>query len=662
MQNRESEKLLEDAGSLTRAGRLHDANTLLEQACRQNPENADAWIMRGATCLGLGDLQNARTALETAKGLAPSMPRIYYHLAILCRNTGKLDEAVSNIEKAMAIDPGHKDTILVACSLYSLSGQSHAQRGEIEKSAKAYSALLKLKPDAGEAFYGLGFADYSRGNLDQAAVWFKHAMDINPGHIDAATSLGSVYQTLGRYENALECFDRVLANRPGLVQALFGKASALIELARHQDAIKILRQIIELKPDYAPAYINLASALMTFSEPDQALVCCEKALELQPDNSDAIALAARIEQHSGKIEQAHARLLPLVATGLKNANIAVAYGEVCRSMDHPGEAIEVLETLLSGKTGLPSTSRRNLHFCLGSLYDKTGNYDMAFTHYKAGNDMRKTGWDPQSSRARIDETIRVFSKEFMQTAPHSTTHSTRPVFVLGMPRSGTSLLEQILASHPAVFGAGELPVLMRIAYNLPAFLGSDLEFPACVTRLNQQSVDRAANHYLQHLTRLSADAPRVIDKMPGNFNFIGLIDILFPGARIIHCMRDPLDTCLSCYFQDFSRTQDYSYNLTHLGLFYRDYERLMAHWKRVVRVPVLDISYEDLVSHQEQVSRKLVDFCGLEWDDRCLHFHRTGRFVATASYDQVRRPIYSSSTRRRDKYREFIAPLIEALG
>jgi hypothetical protein len=231
-----------------------------------------------------------------------------------------------------------------------------------------------------------------------------------------------------------------------------------------------------------------------------------------------------------------------------------------------------------------------------------------------------------------------------------------------MPRSGTTLVEQILASHPAVFGAGELLRVGEIAQRLPSALGSRLDYPLCLADFSQQAADAAAQEYLDYLQSLSGgEATRVTDKMPGNFMHLGLIDLLFPGARIIHCMRDPLDTCLSCYSQNFNG-HEYTHDLSHLGHFYRDYQRIMQHWRGVVRVPVLEVQYEALVEDPEPGSRRLIEFCGLPWDDSCLRFYENKRTVVTASYDQVRRPIYKTSTERWRNYERHIDPLKAALA
>ena len=231
-----------------------------------------------------------------------------------------------------------------------------------------------------------------------------------------------------------------------------------------------------------------------------------------------------------------------------------------------------------------------------------------------------------------------------------------------MPRSGTSLLEQILASHPSVHAAGELQDITDIVSSLPSRLGSTLAYPACLENVTQGAVDDIARSYLKKIETLSPKNTTVVtDKMPDNFRHLGLIQLLFPKARVIHCVRDPLDTCLSCYFQNFSGEHDYSYNLQNMGIYYRLYERLMRHWKQVLDLKILDVSYEELVTATEETTRSILDFCGLPWDARCLESHKIRRAVVTSSYDQATRPIYHESLRRWEHYRPYLEPLCKVL-
>ena len=313
---------------------------------------------------------------------------------------------------------------------------------------------------------------------------------------------------------------------------------------------------------------------------------------------------------------------------------------------------------------LDNPQRATLHYELGRLYDRKNAFDAAFRHFTLGNELKGQSrrFDASEHAQYIDALIQTYNSHFMSQAPRPTIRSQRPVFIIGMPRSGTSVIEQILASHPAVHGGGELLTMNSIVKNLPDELGSLAPYPLCLTKLTQVNVDQLSQRYLDHLQTLSSDAVRVTDKMPTNFLHLGLINILFPEARVIHCLRDPLDTCLSCYFQNFGPWDSYTQDLRSLGAFYREYQRLMVHWRTVLDIAILDIQYEDLVADQEGVSRKMTAFCGLEWDERCLRFYDSKRAVSSASHDQVRQPIYRRSVGRWKNYRDYLGPLQEGLG
>ena len=241
-------------------------------------------------------------------------------------------------------------------------------------------------------------------------------------------------------------------------------------------------------------------------------------------------------------------------------------------------------------------------------------------------------------------------------------NSDLPIFILGMPRSGTTLVEQILASHPSIHGAGELKDLSGIAFGLPHRLGSSQPFPECVAEVDAGRWRELGEAYVQGIRKHAAGMERITDKMPSNYHFVGLIHLMLPSAQIIHCVRDPVDTCLSCYKTLFVKTQEFSYDLTELGRHYRQYDRLMQHWKTVLPGRMLDVRYEDVVSDLEGVARRLVEFCGLEWNEACLEFYKTERPVRTASAVQVRRPIYQTSIEYWRRYERHLGPLFQALG
>ncbi len=323
---------------------------------------------------------------------------------------------------------------------------------------------------------------------------------------------------------------------------------------------------------------------------------------------------------------------------------------------------------MAGDSGRPGDERSRLHFVLARVRERAGAYDHAFAHYRRANELLQESQgadgaaDPAEQRRLVDRLIAVCTPAFFERVRSFGSDSEVPVFVVGMPRSGTTLAEQILASHPHARGAGELNDIDGLATRLPERLGGTQPYPECLERLDPATARAAADVYLGRLRQYGGTAARVIDKLPFNFVHLGLIAALFPRARIVHCRRDPIDTCLSVYFQDFAQSLPCGRDLGQLGRYYRDYERLMAHYAQVLPLPLFELRYEELTADQEAVSRRFVSFCGLEWDERCLRFHETERTVRTCSALQVRQPLYRSSVGRWKHYEAHLGPLLEALG
>ncbi|WP_299469846.1 sulfotransferase [uncultured Gimesia sp.] len=319
-----------------------------------------------------------------------------------------------------------------------------------------------------------------------------------------------------------------------------------------------------------------------------------------------------------------------------------------------------LEQQLS-RSDLSDEDRCFLGFAAGKIFNDIKDYDKAFSFYEMGNRFKNSQFEIDQFRREIDRLISFFSTERIQQLSSLGVSSKVPVFIVGMPRTGTTLVEQILSSHPEVHGAGELPDISSIAGTMKQYAIPKTDFPECVANLPENAFAGFADAYLRRLRTFDHSAVRIIDKMPANFLHLGLIAILFPEAKVIHCQRHPLDTCLSCYFQRFRRGHDYSFNLTHLGLYYREYQRLMQHWKAVLPVAPYELHYSELVADQEAVSKKLIDFIGISWDDRCLNFHDNSRPVTTASNWQVRRPMNRAGLDRWKNYDQHLGALREVL-
>jgi len=622
------------------------------------PDNAEAFTRLGIVMHGQEQLDAAIEQYQQALRINPDLPLTHFNLGVAHQELHQYAEAETSYRNTIHLQPDYAN---VHANLgYVLNLQS-----KHEEAAAAYQQALIFDPDTAEIHHNLGLVLMAQGRTDEAENSLQTALRLNPGYTEAYINLAGLLQVKGDYPEAEAALRKAISNDPNSADTHQKLAIVLNSMGRQSEAVDSCREALRLKPDCVDAHIALAAAVITLQRPDEAMNHCNQALDIEPDNINAISLAANIAIHTGDKETASQTLRPLLEKGFDDfgpdhINIALAFALISKELGQQEEAIALLEKLLQDPV-MPLGNRSNLQFNLGKLYDATGEYDKAFIHYQQGNTSKPLTFDATRHAAEIETLIKTCSPDFMLRMPRASIRSEQPVFVVGMPRSGTSLVEQILASHPEVFGAGELPNIIRLPLSLPAMLGSEKSYPHCLPQLTQETIDTLAQDYIDRLKQLSADAPRVIDKMPGNFMHLGLIELLFPNARVVHCMRDPLDTCLSCYFQDFSRTHPYSYDLGNLGAFFRGYEKIMQHWKSILSIPVIDVQYEELVSNQEQVSRSLIEFCGLEWDEQCLQFHKTKRFVGTASYDQVRQPIYRKSAGRWKNYEQHLGPLKEAL-
>jgi tetratricopeptide (TPR) repeat protein len=481
--------------------------------------------------------------------------------------------------------------------------------------------------------FALAQQHHQAGALQPAVAIYRQILQANPAHSPTLFYLGAAYQTLRDLPAATDCYRRLLLLEPANAEVHYQLGLTLHKQGNLADAATSYEQSLRLRPHYAEAHNNLSGILLELGRPEEALAHSLEALRLLPDCAPALFNLAELAVHG--------------------------------HYQFPPDQVRRIETLLAN----PSLSLNDgslLHFALALLRDKAGAQE-AFDSYRQGNALKRrhlheTGqaFDPREHRESIQQLIDVCGPEFFRRTEGFGLDSELPVFIVGMPRSGTTLVEQILSRHPRVFGAGELKEVGRLVVGLPSRLHASEGYPRCLERLDRDIARELAETYLQHLTRRSASAARVTDKMPLNYLHLGLLAVLFPRARVIHCRRDPRDVCLSCYFQYF-RELNFTWDLDDLGRYYRTYEWLMARWNAVLPVKPLEVVYEELVADQEAVSRRLVDFCGLEWDDRCLSFQENRRPVQTMSKLQVRRPIYTTSVGRWQRYQEHLGPLLEAL-
>lgn len=480
----------------------------------------------------------------------------------------------------------------------------------------------------------------------------------NPRHPLALYLLGTFALGLDD-EMAIRCFERAVKEVPQNPHYHLTLGETYLKVGEHVHAISHFERACELKTDWVEALCALGRAYTEFGKADIAVPLYEKALKIDGGRplvrmglANALVSLGRMADATDKMKEAISH----------RQDVAAAYNglvSIRKFMEEPAEFKSILAELKN--PALDRKSIQQLHYAAGKVLNDLGRYDEAMDHFRQAKRSARR-FDMEAYRRSVDFMIELFSPKMMATRVGYGSSSEVPVFVLGMPRSGTTLTEQICASHPDAYGAGELTKLRRIINRLAPKTRSPDELRGSILDMTVDQSKSLAEEYLAHIRQKSPEASRIVDKLPHNFELIGLIRLLFPKARIIHCRRDAIDNCLSCYFLSFNEDNSYTADLRTLGLYYREYDRLMHHWDDVFPGQILRNRYEDMVSDQEGQSRRLIDHLGLPWDDACLRFFDKGGSVNTFSRWQVRQPIYSSSVSRWKNYGSAIQPLIEGLG
>jgi tetratricopeptide (TPR) repeat protein len=466
----------------------------------------------------------------------------------------------------------------------------------------------------------------------------------------------------GHTDVAQQMAEAVLRAEPTNVDAMI----LLAVMARARGDFKAIDRLVEsamqIRPDDRFLMAVRAENFFEMGESQRALEECDRALRLFPGDVTFIKTKALAHEARLEFEQALAALEPVLQSGSHGADISTLAGRILHGLNRFDEAIARLRPLAEDNSQ-PPQMRQRIWFLLVKTYDRMGAYDQAMEASAQAHALSTSRFDPEAFQAYADDLIAAFSASSLRTLVRSKMQTDLPVFVIGMPRSGTTLVEQIIHAHPQGFGAGELLDIENAAKMLPGATGSIYPYPHAAIDMTPAIADRMAFQYLSRLRAYDQAATRIVNKMLEQYQYVGLIWMLLPRARIIHIRRDPLDTCLSCYTRHLNPNRmPYVRNLEHLGMVYLQHERLMEHWKATLDLPIMTVQYEELVADQERISRQIIDFLGLPWDDRCLRYWESDRTVMTLSYDQVSKPIYDSSIGRWRHYEKHLEPLKRALG
>jgi tetratricopeptide (TPR) repeat protein len=467
----------------------------------------------------------------------------------------------------------------------------------------------------------------------------------------------------GSFQAVVDICDLILAKAPDHATAYFYRAVALQNMREFDEGLANFDKAIALKPDYAEAYFNRGITLDNMLRIDDALASYDKALALNPGYAEAYYTRGKALGIKGDLQEAEKMYVKALSL---RPDLDAAWANLTdirkyRDADHPD--IKSIQTLL-GKPNVSQASRGQLYFALAKIYDDCGLYDEAFEFYRQANQICSTtvSYNAGEVTKMTDRIMDVFSQEFLARRSVFASDNRSPLFVVGMPRSGTTLIASILSNHRSIATAGEVETINEFTLGLVKSAETGVPYPEEIKQIAPSIALRLIEDYLKRVRRdLDADASYVIDKNPINFKHLGLIAKLFPNARVIHCTRNPMDTCLSNYFQRFSTNCDHSFDLRNIGHFFGEYARLMEHWKKVLPLELIEISYEDMVVSTEKIAGQALNWLGLEWDEQCLAPHKNPCEVGTASYWQVRQPIYKHSLERWRRYERHLAPLKETL-
>jgi tetratricopeptide (TPR) repeat protein len=523
----------------------------------------------------------------------------------------------------------------------------HHQAGLPQAAEQLYRQVVALAPDHAEAWHLLGVACAQLGNGRAAIESIGRAVALKPDFAEAFNNLGNVYKDQGNIEEAAACYRRAIESSPGNAAAHNNLGVVLFDQGTLTGAADCYRRAIDIDPAFATAHNNLGNALRVQGKLEEAIASFRRAIEHRPGYVNAWWMLAVLLQGRLDDEEVAAMQRLLVPPNHAQSNLAP-----------PGLA----------PPNLGSDERAALEFGLAQALDARGAYDEAAQLFSAANASRQAALAKQKrlysideSRSLTDELIAAFVPELFGRTRGFGLATEVPVFIVGLPRSGTTLVEQILASHSRVFGAGELQLGPETFQSLPEATGRN-DLPVnCIAGLDRATVDRLAQRHLARLRTLSENSLRIVDKLPENFRYLGLFAILFPQARIIHCRRNLRDVALSCWQTNFTALP-WASNAEQIVAYFADYVRLMKHWRIVLPTPFLEVDYEEMVVDTETVARRILAWCHLDWEPGCLKFHETQRSVQTASAAQVRRPIYQSSVGRWKNYERHLGELFDGVG
>jgi tetratricopeptide (TPR) repeat protein len=678
------------AGELFSRQRHGQAANVCRQVLQHNPKNADAHNILGVCLDAMGKTKEGVAAIRRAIKLAPHASSYRANLGEVLRNHGDLADALIELIEAVRLDPrnaeAHNNLGIVRyekkeyeqavaayrqalainprfAEAYNNLGNSLRMVPDLEGAQLAYEKALGQREVYPEAYNNLGTLLREQGKDEQAEHALRKAIAQNPSYIDAYHNLAAIYHTENKDVEALRLMADVLAFAPRNAKCLILTAQIQTRRSNYAAAEAACRIVLEDEPHSCAALTTLGMLMHETDRYEESIRCLEDALKHDPKDAEANNFYGVALKSVGRLDEARSQILRAIA---QNEKMYGAYANLNDLVNFAEEdaLFATIEGLMDAEEDKSAKRLLPLHYAYAKALDDRKDHAKALQHYIAGGQMKRTIVDYSEADAfQFFADIKArFPKEIFENRPYAGNADARAVFIVGMPRSGSTLVEQIISAHPDVFGAGEVKYLSKVLNGLRDRFPSLSRYPQIITEMDGGHFGLVAQKYLEQIGVAANGAAKITDKLLTNYYFVGLIHLLYPNAKIINTLRDPVDTCLSAFTKLFKDDMPHSYDLGEIGRYYMQYAALMEHWRSVLPAGVMmSVQYEDVVKDTEAAARNILEFVGLPWNDACLEFHKSSRPVKTASVAQVRKPIYTTALKRWHKYGSGLAPLLAAL-
>jgi tetratricopeptide (TPR) repeat protein len=635
-----------------KAGEDAEAEMICRKALPAYGKDPNILCLLGEVILKQRRPQEARRWLEKVLDLYPDFPRALEGMGRAYLRDKKPGKALKYLQRAVELLPQRAQTHFVL-------GRALASAGQGIEADAAFERAFELDPK--KAALARAAEAQHNNQVDEAEKILREVLSKDPDDVTALRLLGNIAADSNRWGAARQLLNRAVELAPDFILAWGDLAVLSLKQERFEEALGHIDHAIGMDENLPFAYVVKGNILAKAQQHEASLETYDKALELSPGHGGALSGKGHVLKTIGRQDESIAAYRECITN---HPALGEAYWSLAnlKTFQFNDEEVAVMKKLV-GEEELADEPKVNMLLSLGKYYENEKQFDRAFEYYQRGNELRRSHefYDPVQTQLIHDRIIKVFTREFFEERQGSGNPDPAPILIVGLPRSGSTLIEQILASHSQVEGTMELPDLARAIKEINRARKDGADYPEALQALSMDDFSGLGSQYLKSTMRYRSDTPYFIDKMPNNFPSIGLLHLILPNARVINARRHPLDSCMGCYKQLFYRGQSFTYDQFELGQYYLQYQRMMDHWHEVLPGRVLDLQYEDMVQDQENQTRRLLEYCGLPWEDQCLRFYETERAINTASSEQVRQPIYTGALNFWKNYEDHLGELIELL-